>query len=128
VLLRLAHWTGEDDLYRRAEQALLFLGSKIQAQPTMAPQILASLGRYLTPPEQVVIRCQDGSNNAPRIEEAAGTARREYRPYSAVVVLTDSESQALTELAPVLGSLDRKGSGTLYRCRNLTCELPEQLA
>jgi uncharacterized protein YyaL (SSP411 family) len=128
VLLRLAHWTGRDDLYQRAERALLFFASRVHAQPTMAPQLLASLGRYLTPPEQIVIRCQDGAVNDPKVQGAARTSRSEYLPYSAVLVLTDSESEALAELAPALSSLDRRDAATLYRCRNLTCELPEALA
>jgi uncharacterized protein YyaL (SSP411 family) len=128
VLLRLAHWTGRDDLYGRAERALLFFGSRAHAQPTMAPQLLASLGRYLTPPEQIVIRCEDSAARDAKVEEAARTNRGDYKPYSAVLVITDSESNALAELAPALGSLDRKGSATLYRCRNLACELPETLA
>ncbi len=127
VLLRLSHWTGRDDLYRRAERALLSFGSKVQAQPTMAPQLLASLGRYLRPPEQIVIRCQDGGLNDPAVAEAARSKRIEYQPYSAVLVITDTGSKALAELAPALSSLDRKGAATLYRCKNLTCELPEEL-
>jgi uncharacterized protein YyaL (SSP411 family) len=128
VLLRLAHWTGRNDLYERAERALLYFGSKVRSQPTMAPQLLSSLGRYLTPPEQIVIRCRDGESNAPVVQGAAQANRTEYRPYSAVLVITDSQSKALAEVAPALSSLDRKGTATLYRCRNLTCELPEQLA
>ncbi len=127
VLLRLAHWTGRDDLYQRAERALLCFGSKVRSQPTTAPQFLSSLGRYLTPPEQIVIRCADRESDAPAVQGAAQANRTEYRPYSAVLVITDSQSKALAELAPALSSLDRKGTATLYRCRNLTCELPEQL-
>jgi uncharacterized protein YyaL (SSP411 family) len=127
VLLRLAHWTGRNNLYERAQRALLYFGSKVRSQPTMAPQLLSSLGRYLTPPEQIVIRCADGGSNAPAVQEAAKANRTEYRPYSSVLVITDSQSKSLEDLAPALSSLDRKGTATLYRCRNLTCELPEQL-
>jgi uncharacterized protein len=127
VLLRLAHWTGRSDLYERAERALLYFGSKVRSQPTMAPQLLSSLGRYLTPPEQIIIRCADGQSHADIVQGPAQANRTVYRPYSAVLVITDSQAKSLAELAPALSSLDRKGTATLYRCRNLTCELPEQL-
>jgi uncharacterized protein YyaL (SSP411 family) len=128
VLLRLAHWTGRDDLFRRAERALLYFASRVHAQPTMAPQLLSALGRYLTPPEQVVIRCRDGADSDAKLDEIVLASRNEYKPYGAVIVITDTEAKALAELAPTLSSLDRIGVATLYRCRNLTCELPEQLA
>ncbi|MFL6414639.1 MAG: thioredoxin domain-containing protein [Bryobacteraceae bacterium] len=128
VLLRLAHWTGRNEFYERAHRALSFFASRLQSQPTMAPQLLASLGRYLTPPEQIVIRCQDGGAAGPKVAQAAHGVREEFRPYSAVLVISDSQSEKLEELAPALSSLHRKGEATLYRCKNLTCELPEQLA
>ncbi|MFL6446662.1 MAG: thioredoxin domain-containing protein [Bryobacteraceae bacterium] len=128
ALLRLAYWTERDDLYQRAERALLFFASRVHAQPTMAPQLLSALGRYLMPPEQIVIRCQDGAAHDATVAAVARTSRSEYRPYSAVVVLSDSESKALAKLAPTLSSLDRKEAATLYHCRNLACELPQTLA
>ena len=127
VLLRLAHWTGRNELYERAERGLVHFGSKVQSQPTMAPQLLSSLGRYLNPPEQIVIRCADGESDTDAVQRVAQANRAEYRPYSAVLVITDTQSKSLAELAPALSSLDRKGTATLYHCRNLTCELPEQL-
>src|SRR4051794_2871333 len=128
VLLRLAHWTGRSDLLEGAERGLQFFASRVQGQPTMAPQLLASLGRYLTPPEQIVIRCQDGHSGEGYVADVALRSRAEYRPYGAVLVLTDNQSNSLGELAPALSSLERNGAATLYRCKNLTCELPEQLA
>jgi uncharacterized protein len=128
VLLRLAHWTGKNDLYERAERALSYFATRVQSQPTTAPQFLASLGRYLTPPEQTIIRCQEAAPNDGKIARAANEIRKEFRPYSAVLVITDHQSKELEELAPALASLDRKGEATLYRCKNLTCDLPEQLA
>jgi uncharacterized protein YyaL (SSP411 family) len=128
VLLRVAHWTGRNELHERAERALQFFASRIQGQPTVAPQLLAGLGRYLTPPEQIIIRCQDGHAADSSVADAARASRAEYRPYGAVLVLTDTQSNSLGEVAPAIKSLERKGAATLYRCKNLTCELPEQLA
>ena len=126
VLLRLAHWTGRNDLRDRAERTLRFFAPRMTAQPTMAPQLLAALGRFLTAPEQIIIRARDGEPND-RTTQILAERRREFLPYTAVLLLTDGNAKALRQAAPFLSEMNRKGDATLYRCKNLACELPETL-
>ena len=43
----------------RAEKCLRWVAPKLEAQPTMAPQMLVAIGRWLSEPEQIVIRCSE---------------------------------------------------------------------
>ncbi|MBV9938299.1 MAG: thioredoxin domain-containing protein [Acidobacteriaceae bacterium] len=122
VLLRLAHITGNDDFRRRGERALCSFASKLQAQPTMAPQMIVALGRWLAQPEQIVIRCAELDDEA---REWLYGKRASFAPYSTILPLTDAAAETLKEAAPFLSSLERKGRLTIYECRNFTCELPQ---
>jgi uncharacterized protein len=120
VLLRLAHLTGNEALVEKATRSLHSFAPKMKAQPTMAPQMLVALGRSLTAPEQIVLRCADAACD--------DLFQRESRSFSAntvVLALSDAAARALIPLSPFLGSLERKGKISIYRCRNFTCELPE---
>jgi len=123
VLLRLAHWTGREDLRESAGKTLRFMAPRITAQPTMAPQLLIALGRDLTPPEQVVIRCADEADA--RAVSRLSELRKKFSPYSAALMLTDYNTEALRETAATLNAMERTGTVSVYRCRNLACELPE---
>ncbi len=57
VLLRLANLTGDDRFRARADASLRSFAPKLKAQPTIAPQMVAALGRSLVEPEQAIIRC-----------------------------------------------------------------------
>ncbi len=59
VLLRLAHITGDDEFRESAERSLQWFAPKMKAQPTMAPQMMVALGRWLAEPAQVVLRCAE---------------------------------------------------------------------
>ena len=122
VLLRLAHLSGKDDFQEQAQRALRSFAPKLQAQPTMAPQMLVALGRSLTQPEQIIIRCAalDGGASQLLYEKRAS-----FAPYAAVLALTDAAAESLREIAPFLSSLERKGRMTVYECRNFACELPQ---
>ncbi len=121
VLLRLAHITGNNHFRERAERALRSFAPKIQAQPTMAPQMLVALGRLLAQPEQVVIRCAELDEEAKQLlyEKRSG-----FAPFSTVLPLTDAAVEILQEAAPFLSALQRQGRMTIYECKNFTCELP----
>lgn len=122
VLLRLAELTGDLEFRSRAEKALSAFAPKLRAQPTMAPQMAAALGRWLAEPEQVVLRY---SEENPRVEQLLSELRHSFHPYSVVMPLTDAEANSLQTLAPFLSQLERKGAMTLYECRNFVCELPK---
>jgi uncharacterized protein YyaL (SSP411 family) len=122
VLLRLAQLTGDNTFRDRAEKCLRWVAPRLQAQPAMAPQMLVALGRWLSEPEQVVIRC---STMEPQIEELLAERRQNFAPYSVVAVITDESAHRLATTAPFLAQLGRKGHITVYECRNFVCELPK---
>jgi uncharacterized protein YyaL (SSP411 family) len=122
VLLRLAHLTGSDDFRRRGERAMHSFAPKLQAQPTMAPQMLVALGRLLAGGEQIVIRCARMDEEAKRL---LYEKRASFAPFSTVLALTDAAAEALRETAPFLSGLQRRGRLTIYECRNFACELPQ---
>jgi uncharacterized protein len=122
VLLRLAHLTGDTTFSDRAEKCLRWAAPRMQAQPTMAPQMLVALGRSLSEPEQVVIRCPEIE---PEVQNLLSERRQKFSPYSVTVVLTDESARKLAQAAPFLAQLERKGHITLYECRNFACELPK---
>ncbi|MGI9074774.1 MAG: thioredoxin domain-containing protein [Bryobacteraceae bacterium] len=125
VLLRLAHLTGDSSFRDRAEKCLRWVAPRLEAQPTMAPQMLVALGRWLSEPEQVVIRCADLGSE---VESLLAERRQKFSQSSVVVAITDESADKLAETAPFLSHLERKGRITLYECRNFTCELPEVIA
>jgi uncharacterized protein len=125
VLLRLAHLTGDSSFRDRAEKCLRWVAPKLKAQPTMAPQMLVALGRWLSEPEQVVIRC---SAISPEVESLLAERRQKFSPNSVLVVITDESAEKLAQTAPFLSQLERKGRITLYECRNFTCDLPQVIA
>ncbi len=125
VLLRLAHFTGNQQLRERANRSLRSFAPKLNAQPAIAPQMLVALGRWLSEPEQVVIRGADGDVKAKAILEEQAA---QFHPYRLLLEIDDSAARELQPLSPFLAGLDRKGRVTVYKCRNFTCELPQVLS
>ncbi len=122
ALLRLAHITGNDTFRERAEHSLASFTPKLKAQPTMAPQMLVAVGRFLTEPSQVVIRCAEQNEEVQRLLQQY---RKTFSPYGLVFALTDNAVDSLRELAPFLAGLNRQGRITVYECRNFACALPQ---
>ncbi len=124
VLLRLAHLTGDDRLRETAMRSIQAFAPKIQAQPTMAPQMLVAVGRSFAAPEQIVLRYEGGELDS-QGRELFARESHPFSPYTAALALSDAATHELEQTAPFLGSLERKGKISIYRCRNFTCELPE---
>ena len=122
ALLRLAGITGVDEFRASAERSISAFGPKLKAQPTMAPQMLVAVGRFLTEPEQVVIRCCE-------LDSEVGQLLQRYReawsPYATILAITDAAAEELREIAPFLAGLVRNGRLTVYECRNFTCTVPQ---
>ncbi len=121
LLFRLAHLTGNEGFRMSAERSLRAFTPKIKAQPTIAPQMLVSLGRFLAEPEQIVIRC---AHLDKEIEDLVSEHRSQFAPNAFVLALTDKSAARLLDLGPFLASVERKGRITVYECRNFTCQRP----
>ncbi|HEX4769401.1 MAG TPA: thioredoxin domain-containing protein [Bryobacteraceae bacterium] len=124
VLLRMAHVTGDLSFSERAERSLQSFGPKLQAQPSIAPQMLVAVGRFLAEPAQTIVRCRE--INA-EVESILALHRKTFKPYDVIFALTDDAAAALAGRFPFLGSLERKGRITIYECRNFVCDLPKVL-
>ena len=125
VLLRLTEITGDTQFRGRAEKALTAFAPKLRAQPTMAPLMASALGRWLTEPEQIVLRC--GEKNA-ELRRLLMEQRKPFRPYSLILAIDNTDAAGLKSSAPFLADLELQGSITLYECRNFTCQLPKVIA
>ncbi len=122
VLLGLAHLTGNVGFKQAADEAVRWFAPRLKAQPTMAPQMLATLGRYFTEPEQIVVRTATGDPDAVC---RASEFRSRFAPYATVLQLDDEAAAALGNMASFFAQLERKGRITIYECRNFTCNLPQ---
>jgi hypothetical protein len=122
VLLRLAHITGDEVFGRQAERALQWFDPKLQRQPTAAPQALCALYRWLTIPEQIVIRAE---KLTPDVDAFVRDLRSKFLPFTMVLPLADAAVKDLATAAPFLSGLTRTGRMTLYHCKNLACDLPQ---
>lgn len=122
VLLRLAELTGREEFRVQAEKSLAAFAPKLRAQPTIAPQMAAALGRWLAEPEQIVFRCWKRDD---QLACLVAEQRRPFRPYAAVVAIDDETAKDLQDLTPFLSQLERTGNITLYECRNFVCQLPK---
>jgi uncharacterized protein YyaL (SSP411 family) len=122
LLLRLAHITGQTDFSVQAARSLRAFAPKMKAQPTIAPQMLVALGRWLNESEQVIIRCRELDAASDRIEREYA---RKFSPSAVVLSISDKCAEDLRDVAPFLSSLERRGAITIYECRNFTCQLPK---
>ena len=122
VLLRLAHLSGDNQFKKAAADTVKWFTPRLRIQPTMAPQMLATIGRYLAEPEQIVIRTAAGDPDA---EWRVSEYRARFAPYATILKLDDNATAELASTASFLGQLQRKGRITIYECRDFTCELPQ---
>jgi hypothetical protein len=122
LLLRLGHITGITEMSEQAARSLRSFAPKMKGQPTIAPQMLVALSRWLHDAEHVILRVKEIDAESDKLE-------REYmRKFSAsavVLTITDECAAELQEAAPFLAGLERRGRITIYECRNFTCELPK---
>ena len=122
VLLRLAHITGDDAFGKQAETALRWFAPRLERQPTASPQALCALYRWLTVPEQIVVRA---ATITPEVHALIAKLRSKFVPFAMVLPLTDASAQELAPIAPFLSGLSRTGRMTIYHCKNLSCDLPQ---
>jgi uncharacterized protein YyaL (SSP411 family) len=120
LLLRLYHYTSEDDYLKKAETILRSYRDAMAAQPFGLAHMLAALDFYLQKPQEIVVV---GEPDDPATKALLTGVHSTYLPNSTLQLVGPREP--LEKIAPLLqGKNPIGGEATAYVCHNFTCAAP----
>jgi hypothetical protein len=120
VLLRLYHYTGNDDYLKRAERILRAYYNAMENQPFGFAHMLAALDFYLQKPKEVALV---GDKKDPETAELLTKIHSLYLPNMTLQLASPEDS--LEKISPLLaGKKQFDGKPTVYVCHNFTCSRP----
>jgi uncharacterized protein YyaL (SSP411 family) len=120
VLLRLFHYTGKEDYWKRAEKILRAYSVAMENQPFGFAHMLAALDFYLRKPKEIVLV---GEKNELETQALLGNIQSLYLPNMTLQLANLDDS--LEKISPLLaGKKQIDGKPTVYVCHNFTCSRP----
>ncbi len=120
ALLRLYHYSGNEEYLKKAEQTLRLYYDAMERQPFGFAHMLAALDFYLEKPKEIVL-IADPSEQA--TQDLLGKISRLYLPSQTLQVF--APGTPLKEAMPLLeGKGQINGKPTVYVCHNFTCSRP----
>jgi uncharacterized protein YyaL (SSP411 family) len=118
-LLRMYHYTSEENLLQKAETILRSYRDAMAAQPFGLAHMLGALDFYLEKPKEIVIVGEAG----PATEQLLRGVHSTYLPNSTLQLVRPGAP--LGEVSPLLeGKSQIDGKPTVYVCHNFTCSAP----
>ncbi len=120
VLVRLHHYTGEQDLLERAEKVLRLHYDNMAREPFGLATMLGALDFHLSKPAEIVMVAGRDDPDARGIVQQVQDS---YLPNKTLQWV--SPDARLEEISPLLEGKSQVGSKpTVYVCRNFTCAPP----
>jgi uncharacterized protein len=120
ALLRLYHYSGNEEYLKKAEQTLRLYYDAMERQPFGFAHMLAALDFYLEKPKEIVL-IADPSEQA--TQDLLGKISRLYLPSQTLQVF--APGTPLKEAMPLLeGKGQINGKPTVYVCHNFACSRP----
>ncbi|MEK6602216.1 MAG: thioredoxin domain-containing protein [Candidatus Binatota bacterium] len=120
LLLRLYHYTGEEDYLKRAEKLLRLYYDAMEQQPFGFTHMLSALDFYLEKPKEIVLV---GKKEDQTTRDLLKKIHALYLPNKTLQVVAPGES--LKAISPLLeGKAQLDGKPTVYVCHNFTCSPP----
>jgi hypothetical protein len=119
-LLRLYHYTSDENFLHKAEIILRSYRDAMAAQPFGLAHMLSALDFYLEKPQEIVIA---GEPEDPATKQLLRGVHSTYLPNSTLQLV--GSRAPLREITPLLegkGQID--GKATAYVCHNFTCSAP----
>ena len=122
-LLRLAQFTGQDDLRERALKTLAAFADQLTKAPTALPQMLVALDASLAKPRQIVIA---GPRDSAATRALLREAHARFLPNKLVLLAEGGPGQQWLgerlEFIKTVGLID--GKPAAYVCEDFVCQLP----
>jgi uncharacterized protein YyaL (SSP411 family) len=120
VLLRLYHYTGNEDHLFRAEKILRLYAENMESQPFGFSHLLGALDFYLEKPKEIVIAGDRERNDTQILLRQIHLL---YLP-NKTLQLADPGASIGTASVPLQGKTTVEGQAAVYVCQNFTCSLP----
>jgi hypothetical protein len=121
ALVRLAKWTGRDDLRQAADKTLSAFSAFLRDAPGGSAQMLCALDFHLGPVTEFVVM---GAANAPATQEVLALLRQDHRPNAIVLFHDPANGEPDLELLPLLRGKENVADVTTFICTNETCLEP----
>ncbi|MDH3444219.1 MAG: thioredoxin domain-containing protein, partial [Deltaproteobacteria bacterium] len=120
LLLRLYHYTAQENYLKKGEIILRSYRDAMAAQPFGLAHMLGALDFYLKKPKEIVIV---GESDDPKTKEFLHGLHSTYLPNGTIQLVRPEEP--LDKIAPLLkGKSQIGGQATAYVCHNFTCSAP----
>ena len=120
ILLRIYHYTGEENYLRRAERTLRIYYNAMMRQPFGFAHMFGALDFYLQKPKEIVVV---GEKEELATWELIKKVHSLYVPNKILQLVEPGEP--LGKVSPILeGKTQLNGKPTVYVCQNFTCSLP----
>ncbi|MFQ5849077.1 MAG: thioredoxin domain-containing protein [Candidatus Binatia bacterium] len=120
LLLRLYHYTGEEDYLRKAEKVLRLHYDAMVKEPFGSATMLCALDFYLERPKEIILV---GDRKEQLTQEMLGKIHSFYLPNKSLKVVNPREPSG--KASPLLeGKSQIGGKPTVYICQNFTCSPP----
>jgi len=121
-LLTLAHLTGEEGYTKRAAEAIVSFGGRLEEQGRAVPFMAAALSMWIADGEQIVIV---GSRDAADTAALWTAAHTQYRPFAVVTRIDPGDQSAIAAHMPWVADMKMiDGKATVYMCRGFACATP----
>ncbi|MFC1523854.1 thioredoxin domain-containing protein [Thermodesulfobacteriota bacterium] len=122
-LIRLSHFTRNEDWRKLAETTIASYGTMLESTPAALPQMLVALEAVMAKPKQVIIA---GDWNSSDTREMLREVWKRFLPNQILVVRdTRKNYQELLAIMPELEWYGmRENKATAYVCEDFVCKIP----
>ncbi len=121
VMLRLASYTGDDDLRQRARKILAPLAEAMAEHPLAFGRLLCALDLYLAEPKEVALIGDPAAADTRALLEVVN---RRYQPHLALALSRPGDVAAAQAIPLLRDRPAVDGKATAYVCQNFVCQLP----
>jgi uncharacterized protein YyaL (SSP411 family) len=120
ALLKLYHYSGNEDYLKKAEKTLRLYYDSMERQPFGFAHMLSALDFYLEKPKEIVLVA---ARSDPATQELLSKLHATYRSNQTLQIVEPGEP--LDKISPLLeGKSQIDGKPTVYVCHNFTCSPP----